>query len=204
MAVDYTDIPDQTITEGETFLTINLDDYVTDIEDHDSLISWSYSGNNELSVTITDRVATIGIPTVDWNGAETITFTAEDTGLLTDSDAAVFTVLAASSRLAAGSGNRLFECVARQKAEEDRQAVANADFGQRQAYGSIDVLVVRGLAPNHRAKANHSRIIAAGCQPGGGRGKLKSPRHPNNVDLLVGYAVGRERFDGAFEQARGD
>ncbi len=86
-------IPDQTIDEGQTFTTINLDDYVDDIDNLDSEISWSYSGNTELSVTIDgSRVATIGIPSTDWYGSETITFTAEDPGLLSDSDPATFTV----------------------------------------------------------------------------------------------------------------
>ncbi len=89
-----TDIPDQTIQEGETFLTIHLDDYVSDPDDPDSNMTWSYSGNAELSVSITNRVATIGIPDPDWFGAETITFRATDPGLLYDEDAATFTVTA--------------------------------------------------------------------------------------------------------------
>jgi hypothetical protein len=89
------DIPDQTINEGETFATINLDDYVTDVEDPDTSISWAYLGNTDLTVSITDRAATITIPNVDWNGAETITFTATDTGALFDSDDAIFIVNAA-------------------------------------------------------------------------------------------------------------
>ena len=87
-------IPDQTVLEGETFKTINLDDYVEDVDDPDGDIEWSYSGNVELSVDITDRVATITIPDTDWNGQETITFRATDTGLLWDEDAATFTVTA--------------------------------------------------------------------------------------------------------------
>ena len=35
------DIPDQTILEGGSFVTINLDDYVEDVEDADSEISWT-------------------------------------------------------------------------------------------------------------------------------------------------------------------
>ncbi|MCK5030388.1 MAG: PKD domain-containing protein, partial [Thermoplasmatales archaeon] len=85
-------IPGQTISEGESFNTINLDNYVDDVEDPDSAISWSYSGNSQLTVSITNRVATISTPNPNWNGQETITFTAEDTGGLTDSDAATFTV----------------------------------------------------------------------------------------------------------------
>jgi len=70
------DIPDQTIAEGANFAQINLDDYVDDIDNLDSEISWTYSGNTELTVDITARVVTITIPTTEWNGSETITFTA--------------------------------------------------------------------------------------------------------------------------------
>ena len=86
------DIPDQTVAEGASFATVNLDNYVTDIDNTDSEISWTYSGNTELIVDITNRVATITAPDIDWHGAETIMFTAADPGLLTDSDAAVFTI----------------------------------------------------------------------------------------------------------------
>jgi hypothetical protein len=87
------DIPDQTVAEGLTFATINLDTYISDVDNLDSEISWSYSGNTELTVSIdVNRVATVTIPDVDWYGAETITFTATDPGLLTDNDPAVFTV----------------------------------------------------------------------------------------------------------------
>ena len=89
-----TDIPNQTVEEGSSFTTINLDDYVTD-ETADGDIIWTYSGNSELTVSIsTDRIATIGIPDVNWNGSEAITFQAEDEGGLTSSDAATFTVTA--------------------------------------------------------------------------------------------------------------
>ena len=86
------DIPDQSVAEGASFATINLDDYVEDVEDIDSDISWSYSGNSDLTVNIVDRVATIGIPSSEWVGEETITFTAEDLDGATDSDSATFTV----------------------------------------------------------------------------------------------------------------
>jgi len=87
-----TDIPDQTIDEGGSFATINLDDYVSDADNTDDEITWTYSDNSELTVSIdSNRVATIGTP-ADWSGAETITFTATDPALLSDSDAATFTV----------------------------------------------------------------------------------------------------------------
>ena len=76
-----------------SFATINLDDYVTDVDNTDAEITWSYSGNTDLTVSIdTNRVATIGVPGADWYGSETITFTATDPGLLSDSDPATFTV----------------------------------------------------------------------------------------------------------------
>ncbi|MFN2272687.1 MAG: Ig-like domain-containing protein, partial [Anaerolineae bacterium] len=89
------DIPDQTINEGETFVTIDLDAYVADPDNPDSEMTWSYSGNSALTVTIDgSRIATISIPTTDWNGSETITFRATDPGSLWDEDAATFTVTA--------------------------------------------------------------------------------------------------------------
>ena len=88
------DIPDQTIAEGATFATINLDDYVFDVDNADTEIGWTFAGNSALTVDITARVATITIPDINWNGAEIITFTATDPGLLVDSDPALFTVTA--------------------------------------------------------------------------------------------------------------
>ncbi len=89
------DIPGQTVAEGNSFATISLDDYVSDVDNADSEMNWSYSGNSALTVSISpQRVATIGIPDDNWNGAETITFTASDPGGLSDSDGATFTVTA--------------------------------------------------------------------------------------------------------------
>ena len=70
------DIPDQTIAEGATFTTISLDGYVADVDNADSEITWTSAGNTALTVSIVNRVATITIPSADWNGSETITFTA--------------------------------------------------------------------------------------------------------------------------------
>ena len=86
-------IPDQTITEGQTFATINLDTYVTDPDNSDAQMTWTCSGNSQLTVSINaSRVATISVPSPDWTGSETITFRATDPGSLYDDDAATFTV----------------------------------------------------------------------------------------------------------------
>ena len=84
------DIPDQCVLAGESFATINLDDYVQDGDNDDSEISWTTSG--DLTVTIdANRVATITYP-AGWTGSETITFTATDPDGQSDSDDATFTV----------------------------------------------------------------------------------------------------------------
>jgi VCBS repeat-containing protein len=89
-----TDIPDQTIAEGGSFTTIILDDYVSDVDNTDAEMTWSFSGDSALTVDIVDRVATITTPNADWNGSELITFRATDPGTLWDEDAATFTVTA--------------------------------------------------------------------------------------------------------------
>ena len=87
------DIPDQTINQGGSFTTINLDDYVTDVDNSDLQITWTYSGNTHLTISIDiNHIATIDTPDPDWNGVETITFKAIDPDGLFDSDAATFTV----------------------------------------------------------------------------------------------------------------
>lgn len=86
-------IPDQTINEGGSFTAIQLDDFVTDPDNEDSQISWSFSGNNELIVAIdTNRVATVNVPDENWFGSETITFIATDPGNTSDCSDIKFTV----------------------------------------------------------------------------------------------------------------
>jgi hypothetical protein len=95
VAPDVTDIPDQTIVEGDSFATIALDNYVSDTDNIDAEMTWTASGTTSLSVTIDDdRVATITPLDPNWNGSETITFRATDPGALWDEDAATFTVTA--------------------------------------------------------------------------------------------------------------
>ena len=86
------DIPGQAIAEGAGFSPINLDDYVSDVDNSDEDMTWTASGTTALSVTIVERVATITTPNADWNGSDTITFRAADPGGLWDEDAVTFTV----------------------------------------------------------------------------------------------------------------
>ncbi len=87
-----TDIPDQTINEGQTFATVTLDNFVSDLDDPDASLTWTASGQSQLFVSISPaRVATISTPNPDWFGAETITFRATDGDGQFDVDAATFT-----------------------------------------------------------------------------------------------------------------
>ncbi len=88
-----TDIPNQTVAFGGTFTTITLDNFVSDADNNDNQMTWTYSGNTDLTVSIdVNRIATITTPNASWSGSETITFRATDPGSLFDDDAATFTV----------------------------------------------------------------------------------------------------------------
>ncbi len=65
---------------------IDLDDYVNDIETPDDQIVWSYSGNVHISVQGGVGNVIIFVPEANWNGEETITFTATDSEGASDSD----------------------------------------------------------------------------------------------------------------------
>ena len=74
-APDIADIPDQTVPEDTPFAPINLDDFVDDNNYSDSEINWSVTGQSALSISITNRVATIEAPE-NWNGTEALIFIA--------------------------------------------------------------------------------------------------------------------------------
>lgn len=86
-------ISSQTINEGGSFNSINLDNYVTDPDNLDADITWQTTGMVDLNVTITNRVATITVKDPEWNGSETINFKAIDPGGLSDNTSTTFAVL---------------------------------------------------------------------------------------------------------------
>ena len=86
------DIPDQEVAEETAFAIINLDDYVADADDADNTLTWTATGQSNLTVDITDRVATITVNDPEWNGSENITFMAEDPDGDSDTDLATFTI----------------------------------------------------------------------------------------------------------------
>ncbi|MBE4010668.1 tandem-95 repeat protein, partial [Vibrio parahaemolyticus] len=67
-------IADQVLSEDFDAYTIDLNEV---FKDSDSSLEFSVSGNNSIQIALVNGVATI-TPTADWNGKETITFTAKD------------------------------------------------------------------------------------------------------------------------------
>ncbi|HCM1301254.1 TPA: tandem-95 repeat protein, partial [Vibrio parahaemolyticus] len=67
-------IADQVLAEDFATYTIDLNDA---FKDTDSSLNFSVSGNSNVLVSIENGIATIS-PTADWNGSETLTFTATD------------------------------------------------------------------------------------------------------------------------------
>ncbi|WP_274023802.1 tandem-95 repeat protein, partial [Vibrio parahaemolyticus] len=67
-------IADQVLSEDFDAYTIDLNEV---FKDSDSSLEFSVSGNNSIQISIVNGVATIS-PTADWNGSETLTFTATD------------------------------------------------------------------------------------------------------------------------------
>lgn len=90
--VEVFDIPGQTIDPSGSFNSITLDDYVYTSKFSKSDLTWTHSGDSDLTVNITNRVAAITPPDSSWTGEEVITFKATDPSGSYDSDAALFRV----------------------------------------------------------------------------------------------------------------
>ncbi|WP_139124090.1 tandem-95 repeat protein, partial [Vibrio parahaemolyticus] len=67
-------IADQTLAEDFTPYSIDLNTAFSDV---DGELTFSVSGNSNIQVAIVNGIATFS-PTADWNGSETLTFTATD------------------------------------------------------------------------------------------------------------------------------
>ncbi|MCG9637454.1 tandem-95 repeat protein [Vibrio parahaemolyticus] len=70
-------IADQALAEDFTPYTIDLNTAFSDVDNVDGELTFSVSGNSNIQVAIFNGIATI-TPTADWNGSETLTFTATD------------------------------------------------------------------------------------------------------------------------------
>ncbi|MCR9515545.1 tandem-95 repeat protein, partial [Vibrio alginolyticus] len=70
-------IADQTLAEDFTPYSIDLNTAFSDVDNVDGDLTFSVSGNSNIQVAIVNGIATF-TPTADWNGSESLTFTATD------------------------------------------------------------------------------------------------------------------------------
>jgi hypothetical protein len=76
-------IPEQSTDEGTNFQDINLDNYVTDVEDPDYLLNWSYTQqpSSNLNVSIDgNRILQVSPVDPEWSGSEDLWLKVGDTG----------------------------------------------------------------------------------------------------------------------------
>ena len=84
--IQLSNIPDVVFGTVNYDNSIDLDDYVYDLETPDNEITWSYSGSNQVTVSVaSDHKVAFSAPT-GWIGIETLTFTADDNDGSTASD----------------------------------------------------------------------------------------------------------------------
>nr|WP_134646577.1 tandem-95 repeat protein [Vibrio diabolicus] len=84
-------LADQTLAEDFTPYSIDLNTAFSDVDNVDGELSFNVSGNSNIQVAIVNGIATF-TPTADWNGSETLTFTATDPSGESVSQAVNFTV----------------------------------------------------------------------------------------------------------------
>jgi len=95
-----TNIPDQTLDEGESSMPIILDNYVADIEDTDQEITWTIKqlGVENLNIVINAERHAVAMPkNPEWSGSQTVVLTATDLGnngkyIKTDSDTVIYII----------------------------------------------------------------------------------------------------------------
>ncbi len=86
-------IPNQTINEGGTFSSVELDDYVYDLDHDVDQLEWSFKRNEFLDVSINNRVLEVSVPDSNWWGEDIVLLTVTDPVNNRDSCEIVFTVL---------------------------------------------------------------------------------------------------------------
>jgi len=92
-------IPNQTIDEGDTFLPIDLDDFVIDEDQSIEELEWIYSGNTDLLVALDNQthILTVAAPDSEWAGEETIHLSVRDPGDQVDETDVTFIVNAVNA-----------------------------------------------------------------------------------------------------------
>jgi L-ascorbate metabolism protein UlaG (beta-lactamase superfamily) len=87
-------LEDQSISDGERFPQLFLEDYVTDENHASNEIDWQISGNEELEVFSVSGNLYVTLPRVEWTGSETLRFEVCDPEGFCDAKEIMFTVRA--------------------------------------------------------------------------------------------------------------
>lgn len=96
--------------------------------------------------------------------------------------------------------DRLFHAVASQNSKRDGHPGTGSQLSEHETDRSIDVLIMRGFAPNHSAQAKHGRVLVGLDQMLGRQRDFPCPRNPGDVDLVLADAGSRERFGRAGQE----
>ena len=92
LPINQATIAAQFLLEDFLNYTIDLRTYFSDIETADASLTYSYSGNTNIGISISGGVATISSSTDNWFGSETIRFTATDSSGASIYQDVIFTV----------------------------------------------------------------------------------------------------------------
>lgn len=87
------EIPNVGFNEDGSNNSIDLDDYVSDLDNSDSEIDWTYTGNTDVTIAIDENNIVTFSASANWHGNENISFTATDPGDQSDSDIVTVTVI---------------------------------------------------------------------------------------------------------------
>jgi hypothetical protein len=90
-------IPVQTLVSGFPNYVLNLGAFFSDVETNTADLSFDIQGNDQISVTVTDGIATVSAPTT-FSGTETVSITASD-GELEVSQSVTFVVQQSSPNI---------------------------------------------------------------------------------------------------------
>jgi|GEM_PF-608602 len=87
-------IPAQIVNEGTPFPVLDLDEFVEDLDTPDNQLTWSFKGNDSLSVELdaATHEVSVEVPYDEWSGTEKVTFTVKDPDQLSDEAVVTFTV----------------------------------------------------------------------------------------------------------------
>ncbi|MCG2716316.1 MAG: T9SS type A sorting domain-containing protein [Candidatus Marinimicrobia bacterium] len=89
-----TGFPDSLIFRADSAITLNLNNYVEDLDDPDSSLHWTISSNDSVIVNLDDvsKVVTLSA-LIHWSGIESLVFTVMDDSSAWDSDTIIVQVI---------------------------------------------------------------------------------------------------------------